>query len=100
MGVLKAKIGGVWTPISQGWSPIAGGLVGYAYGPTSDTVHTSGQPITGMSVTWNAVAGRTYRVTVTASMLAGTATAVMDLGICDASNTTIIIKPSQEHTAN
>lgn len=86
MGVLKARVGGAWVPISQGFSAAQVGYVGHAYGPTSDVAHTSGQPITGMSVTWNAIAGHTYRVIANVSCQPS-AISYVDFTIVDAANT-------------
>ena len=66
MGVLKAKVGGAWVPISQGWSPLAGGLVGWAKN-TANQVVPGGYvvtDVTSLSVTFTASPTRTYRTTI------------------------------------
>jgi hypothetical protein len=68
------------------WGRYPRGYIGHAYGPSTDTAHTSGQPIPGMSITWNAKSGRTYLTIINVSIIAGTAGAVIDASVADANN--------------
>jgi hypothetical protein len=59
MGVLKMKVGGIWTPVAQGVGIASPGLVGYAQTNTQAVLAVSG-PVAGLSVTFTAIAGHTY----------------------------------------
>lgn len=65
MGVLKMKVGGSWVPVSQGWSPLAGGIVTSAI--TTAAMASIGSTVVdltgGASVTWTANPARTYKIT-------------------------------------
>lgn len=64
MGVLKMKVGGLWVPVSQGWSPLAGGIVGIGRQTAQQTgIGATPTDVTGCSVTFTAQAARTYRTT-------------------------------------
>lgn len=64
MGVLKARVGGAWVPVSQGYSSA---VVGIIAGPvtlaSSQAVTSAGGVVdlTGLSVTFTAIAGHTYK---------------------------------------
>lgn len=91
MGVLKVKTApGVWTPVSQGWSPLSGGYVGHA----SPSVDQSGigatmTDITNMSVTWNADPTRRYKTTMILTCYPTTGPASVVAQIANASNALI-----------
>lgn len=100
MGVLKAKVGGAWVPISQGWSPLAGGRVGHAYLAADQTIAgTSAVDLTGMSVTWTADPTRTYKTTVVATMSKTTAIGNVTLQIADAAGGNITTQVVQASSA-
>ena len=64
MGVLKIRSGGAWVPVAQGVGIASPGLVGYAYGTAAQTgIGNAHIDMTGCSVTFNAIAGHTYRIT-------------------------------------
>lgn len=64
MGVLKARVGGSWVPVTQGYSSATAGYVAHAEGPTTNygSIGTSATPITGMSVTVQMIAGHRYLI--------------------------------------
>lgn len=64
------------------------GLVSYANGPTSDVAGfgTAGAEVSGMTVTWNAEAGRTYKTTMVIAVGLPSATAIISASILNASN--------------
>lgn len=64
MGVLKAKVGGSWVPISQGWSPLAGGLIGHTRTVAAVSGIAASAVDLGASVTWTADPSRTYKTTI------------------------------------
>lgn len=61
MGVLKAKVNGIWTPITQGYSAAQVGYVARAVVTAPQTVAASGTDITGLSVTFTAIPGHIYK---------------------------------------
>jgi hypothetical protein len=90
MGVLKIRSGGVWVPVAQGVGIASPGYVGYAQAPSNDQSVGSNVTvdITGVSVTFNAIAGHTYKTTLFACVQSGASGAgVYHVNICDASNT-------------
>jgi hypothetical protein len=89
MGVLKVKSGGVWVPVAQGVGIASPGYVGHAV--ASSVVSGIGATVTdlGASVTFNAVAGHTYKTTVLSGRMdqLTTTSAGVFVGIYDAANT-------------
>lgn len=69
MGVLKARVGGAWVPITQGFSSAQVGYVTMAR-LTADQVMPNGgdTDVPGLSVTWTAIAGHTYRTRIVARL--------------------------------
>lgn len=65
MGVLKARVNGVWVPVTQGYTSATAGLVGYrAIPPTDQVVGTSLTLITNSQITGlSFLANHTYRLT-------------------------------------
>jgi hypothetical protein len=90
MGVLKAKVGGVWVPVSQGISLAQVGYVGSAILAADQTIPTGSviTDITGVSVTWTADPTRRYRTSLyigAADVPSGAATQ-MTVYITDSAN--------------
>lgn len=90
MGVLKAKVGGAWVPVGQGWSPLAGGYVGSA-SPSADQsgIGATMTDITGMSVTWTADPTRRYMTTMILTCYPSTGPASIVAQIANASGTLV-----------
>lgn len=87
MGVLKIKVGGVWTPVAQGVGISAPGLVGWAERTTDYTAAFPTQAdVPGLSVSWTAVAGHVYRTTISMTVTQLTADGGNVIAICDAAN--------------
>lgn len=88
MGVLKANVGGQWVPISQGWSPLAGGYVAHSIlAAAVSGIGAAGTDL-GVSVTWTADPTRRYKVTgVSGRIDQATAISAAFMGIYDAANT-------------
>jgi hypothetical protein len=66
MGVLKIRSGGAWIPVAQGVGIASPGFVGAAQLAADQTITAAAGivDITGVSVTWTAIAGHIYRTWV------------------------------------
>lgn len=87
MGVLKVRSGGVWVPVAQGVGIASPGLVGYAERTTDlSQSYATEMDVTGLSVSFTAIAGHTYRTSVTMTLTALTADQSMVPSIANAAS--------------
>ena len=69
MGVLKIRSGGVWIPVAQSVGISSPGYVGHAVAGSSTPSVGATVTDVGASVTFTAIAGRTYKTTVLSSRM-------------------------------
>lgn len=87
MGVLKAKINGVWTPITQGYSSAQVGYVAQAIASSATSGIGASVTDVGASVTFTAIPGHVYKVSVVSGRMdQTTASAGAFMGIYDGAN--------------
>ena len=101
MGVLKIRSGGAWIPVAQGVGIASPGLVGYAMLASDQSIAgTSVVDLTGMSITFTAIAGHTYKTTIKTTMSKLTAGGNVALNLSDVSNNNIDTQTVQAVTGD
>lgn len=89
MGVLKARVGGAWVPVSQGFDTSSVGYVGSAIQSSVQSGVIGEVDAAGMTVTWVADPTHRYRTTVFLLFRQGAAAGEQYATITDGSNTHI-----------